>query len=49
MYIFVNVDIGNGYFETKAVEIDDETLVKMIDRYFEIKGIKIQELGILGV
>ena len=49
MYIFVNVDIGNGYFETKAVEISDEALVKMFDRYFEIKGIKIQEIGTLGV
>ena len=49
MYIFVNVDKDNGYFETKAVEISDETLVKMIDKYFEIKGIKIQETGILGV
>lgn len=49
MYIYVNVDMGNGYFETKAVEINDENLVKMIDRYFEIKGIKIQEIGILGV
>jgi len=39
--------MGNGYFETKAVEIRDEELVKMIDRYFEVKGIKIQETGII--
>ena len=47
MIIFVNVDMDNGYSEIKTVEIDDENLVKMIDRYFEIKGIKIQEIGIV--
>lgn len=47
MVIYVNVDMDNGYFEGKTVEINDEDLVKMIDRYFEIKGIKIQEVGII--
>lgn len=47
MYIFVYVDIGNGDLEVKHVEIDDETIVKLVDRYFEIKGIKIQEIGII--
>ena len=41
MFINVNVDIGNGYFEGKRVEINDEDLVKMIDRYFEVKDIKV--------
>lgn len=48
MYIFVSIDMGNGYFEVKQAEISDETIEKIVDRYFEIKGIKIQEIGILG-
>ena len=49
MIIYVNVELNNGFSEVKQVEINDENIVKMIDRYFEIKGIKIQEIGILGV
>ena len=48
MYIFVSIDMNNGYFEVKQAEISDETIVKMVDRYFEVKGIKIQEIGIIG-
>lgn len=47
MFIDVYVDIGYGNLECKKVEIDDETLVKMIDRYFELKGIEIKEIGII--
>ena len=36
-----------GMKETKEVEITDEEIVKLIDRYFELKGIKIQEIGII--
>ena len=49
MDICVYVDIGNGNFKVTHIQIDNETLVEMVDRYFEIKGIKIQEIGILGV
>ncbi len=47
MYFCVYVDIGNGDFEAKGVKISDETIVAMVERYFEIKGIKIQEIGII--
>jgi hypothetical protein len=47
MFIYVDVEMNNGYSEVKRVEINDENLVKMIDRYFEVKGIKIQETGII--
>ena len=49
MFIYVNVDIGNGYYEGKMVEISDNEIVKLMDRYFELKGVQIQEIGILGV
>lgn len=31
-----------GMQEIRCVEITDEEIVKLIDRYFEIKGIKIK-------
>ena len=49
MLISVHVDIGNGYSEVKMVEIPDNEIVKLMDRYFELKGVQIQEIGILGV
>ena len=36
-----------GMNEIKEVEITDEEIVKLIDRYFEIKGIEIKEIGII--
>lgn len=36
-----------GMNETKEVEITDEEIVKLIDRYFELKGIEIKEIGII--
>ncbi len=34
-----------GTRDTKKVEITDEEIVKLIDRYFEVKGIKIPILS----
>lgn len=36
-----------GMQEIKEVEITDEEIVKLIDRYFELKGIEIKEIGII--
>ena len=36
-----------GMKEIIKADITDEEIVKLIDRYFEIKGIKIQEIGII--
>lgn len=49
MFIYVNVEKDYGHFEGRRVEISDDDLKKMIDRYFELKGIEIKEIGTLGV
>lgn len=36
-----------GTRDTKKVEITDEEIVKLIDHYFELKGIEIKEIGII--
>lgn len=36
-----------GIQEVKKVDITDEEIVKLIDRYFELKGIEIKEIGII--
>lgn len=46
MYIYVDVEKNDGNFELKKVAIRDEDIIKIIDRYFELKGITIQEIGI---
>ena len=47
MYILLDVEKNDGTFELKRVAVRDEDIVKIIDQYFEAKGIKIQETGII--
>lgn len=38
-----------GSTDVKQIEISDSDIVKLINRYFELKGIEIKEIGIFEV